>query len=360
MKWGVFLLSQFPDQERRVVSFQEELEQCVLAEKLGFNSVWIAEHLFSTYCVVSSAQVFAAAVSVLTKRIRIGTAVVVIPFNHPLRTAADFALVDTLSNGRLCLGVGRGYNPAEFAGLGLPIDKSRAMFLEGMDQLVQAWSGQLVQPGGEFWKVSASTRMLPTPVQKPHPPIYVAATSPDSFSLIANRSWNLQIASTFAYRFFRQSWLESLGGLLDGYEAVCVANATDPKAAERMLMIPFFVAETDAEAVDIHGSYVEWFLSKLGQVSGSANAQPPIVPGYELSGTEGPKTVALGLLNYLKMHEHGAVIAGSPETCIARLRELRDALGVTEFCLCFDMGGIPFDTVCKSMQMAAERVFPYL
>jgi Luciferase-like monooxygenase len=140
MKWGIFLLSQFPDQERRVVSFQEELEQCVLAEQLGFTSVWIAEHLFSSYCAVSSAQVFAAAVSVLTKRIRIGTAVVVMPFNHPLRTAADFALVDALSNGRLCLGVGRGYNPAEFAGLGLPIDKSRAMFSEGMDQLVQPGS----------------------------------------------------------------------------------------------------------------------------------------------------------------------------------------------------------------------------
>jgi alkanesulfonate monooxygenase SsuD/methylene tetrahydromethanopterin reductase-like flavin-dependent oxidoreductase (luciferase family) len=360
MKWGIFLLSQFPDQERRVVSFREELEQCVLAEQLGFTSVWIAEHLFSTYCVVSSAQVFAAAVSVLTQRIRIGTAVVVMPFNHPLRTAADFALVDTLSNGRLCLGVGRGYNPAEFAGLGLPIDKSRAMFSEGMDQLVQAWSGHPVQPGGDFWKVSASTTMLPRPVQRPHPPIYVAATSPDSFSLIAHRGWNLQIASTFSFRFFRENWLEALGGLLAGYETACVANATDPKAAERMLMIPFFVAETDAEAVDVHGPYVEWFLSKLGQVSGSSNAQPLVVPGYELSGTEGPKTVALGFLNYRKMHEHGAVIAGSPETCIARLRELRDALGVTEFCLCFDMGGIPFDTVCKSMQLAAERVFPYV
>jgi alkanesulfonate monooxygenase SsuD/methylene tetrahydromethanopterin reductase-like flavin-dependent oxidoreductase (luciferase family) len=360
MKWGIFLLSQFPDQEERVACFQRELEQCVLAEKLGFTSVWIAEHLFSTYCVVSSAQVFAAAVSVLTQKIRIGTAVVVIPLNHPLRTAADFALVDTLSNGRLCLGVGRGYNPAEFAGLGLPIDKSRAMFSEGMDQLIQAWSGHPVQPGGAFWKVSASTIMLPRPIQRPHPPIYVAATSPDSFSLIAHRGWNLQIASTFSFRFFREKWLKALGELLESYEAACIANAADPKAAERMLMIPFFVAETDAEAVDIHGPYVEWFLNKLGQVSGSADAPPPVVPGYELSGTEGPKTVALGFLNYFKMHEHGAVIAGSPETCIARLREVRDALGVTEFCLCFDMGGIPFDTVCKSMQLAAERVFPYV
>ena len=94
MKWAVFSLSQMPDQSRRVEAFDEDLDYFVKAEELGYDTVWLAEHLFSTYGVVTSTQVYAAAVAQRTKRIRIGTAVVAIPFNHPLRTASDFALID--------------------------------------------------------------------------------------------------------------------------------------------------------------------------------------------------------------------------------------------------------------------------
>ena len=86
-KWSVFSLSQIPDQARRVAAFDADLGLFELAEQLGYDKVWIAEHLFSTYGVVTSTQVYAAAIAERTKRIRIGTAVVVVPFNHPLRTA---------------------------------------------------------------------------------------------------------------------------------------------------------------------------------------------------------------------------------------------------------------------------------
>ncbi len=360
MKWGVFTLSQIPDQARRVEAFDEDMRQFKLADELGYDTIWIAEHLFSTYCVVNSAQVLAAAVAAATTRIRIGTAVVVVPFAHPLRTAGDFALVDILSHGRVLFGVGRAYNPAEFAGLNLPIEQSREMFLEGMDIIIKAWSEPTIKYSGKFWTIPRETEVLPKPVQRPHPPIYSAATSTDTFELVAQRGWNLEVASTFSYRFFRDEWLEKLHGLLASYESACLKYGRDPKAAERMMMIPFFVAPTSREAVAVHGRYFDWFLSKLKEVSGSAADNVPLIKGYELSSTEGPKTVAMGYQTYERMHRHGAAIAGDPAECIAQLKRIKERLGITEFCLWFNMGGIPAEHVQASMRLAMEKVLPYV
>jgi alkanesulfonate monooxygenase SsuD/methylene tetrahydromethanopterin reductase-like flavin-dependent oxidoreductase (luciferase family) len=360
MKWGIFTLSQVPDQAQRVKAFDDDMRQFGLAEQLGYDAVWIAEHLFSTYCIVNSAQVLAAAIARTTRRIKIGTAVVVIPFNHPLRTAGDFALVDILSHGRLLFGVGRAYNPAEFGGLNLPIEKSREMFLEGMDIIMKAWADEPFTYEGRFWTVPQKTQSLPKPVQSPHPPIYCAVTSPESFELAARNDWNIELASTFSYRFYRDEWVAKVQALLQDYERTCAKYGKDGKSSERMLMIPFFVDDTTEKAVKTHGQYVEWFLNKLKQVSGSAVDKPKIIKGYELSGTQGPKTVAMGYQTYEKMHEYGAAIAGDPETCITKLRMIKERLGITEFCLWFNLGGIPSDLVERSMRLAMEKVIPYV
>ena len=106
-KWGIFTLSQIPDQTRRVEVFYADLPHFDLAENLGHDKVRIAEHLFSNYDVVTSAQVYAAAITQRTKRIGIDTAVAVVPIYHSLRTASDFALTDIVSHGRLDFGIGR-------------------------------------------------------------------------------------------------------------------------------------------------------------------------------------------------------------------------------------------------------------
>src|ERR1044071_3288780 len=137
-KFGVFSLSQFPDLAKVVESFDNDLGFFELAEQLGYDKVWIAEHLFSTYGLVTSTQVYAAAIAQRTKKLRIGMAVCAIPFNHPLRTASDFALVDILSHGRLAFGVGRSYQPHEFVGLGVPMDQSREMLAEGLDIVLKS------------------------------------------------------------------------------------------------------------------------------------------------------------------------------------------------------------------------------
>lgn len=358
MKWGVFSLSQMPDQSLRAEAFEADFRQFELAEELGYDTIWIAEHLFSTYGVVTSTQVLAAAIAMRTRRIAIGTAVVVIPFNHPLRTASDFALVDILSRGRLKFGVGRAYQPHEFLGLGIPMEKSRAMYAEGLDILLKAWTQEKVSHRGEFWTIPEPVELLPKPFQVPHPPIYQAAVSPESFDQAARDGVHLQLAAPFTYRTYRERWKDALQESLRGYEARCAELGRDGKAMERMMLFPFYVAETDEEARRHYQPHVEWFYAKVAANQQSAGPMPAVIPGYELTMSEGRKTREMGYLAFDRLLEHNAAIVGSPERCVDVLQEMKERFGLTEIVLWSNLGGIDPRASERSMRLAMEKVIP--
>src|ERR1700737_3244764 len=117
--------------------FKDNLEQCVLAEELGFDAIWIPEHHFSEYSLINDPLMFAVAVAQRTQRVRIGAAVMVLPVPPPIRVAENAAFVDVLSGGRLDVGVGRGYQPAEFAGFNVPYDQTSAVYQEALDFIVR-------------------------------------------------------------------------------------------------------------------------------------------------------------------------------------------------------------------------------
>ena len=358
MKWGVFSLSQIPDLSRVPVAFEEDFSLFQRAEELGYDTVWLAEHLFSNYGLVTSTQVLAAAVAKCTTKIKIGTAVVVIPFNHPLRTASDFALVDVISKGRLKFGAGRAYQPHEFLGLDIPMAQSREMYAEGLDIIIKAWTNEKVNYDGEFWKIREPVEVLPKPMQKPHPPIYQACITPDSFRTAARQGLNLQLASPFSYRTYRESWIDKLADSVAAYEDECIESGRDPKAGERMMLLPFFVSETSEEAQKIYGKHVEWFYSKVTANQQSVSGQAPVVKGYELTMSESKKTLEGGYLNFNKLHQHGAAIADDPETCVSKLNNLRDRLGITEFVLWFNIAGMPVEQSIRAMELAMREVIP--
>ncbi len=360
MKFGTFSLSQQPDQSRRVAAFDEDLAQFELAEELGYDTVWLAEHLFSTYGIVTSTQVLAAAVAQRTSRIAIGTAVVVLPFNHPLRTASDFALIDVLSHGRLKFGVGRAYQPHEFTGLGVPMDQSREMYAEALDIVLRAWTHETIQHEGRFWTIPEPVEVLPKPVQQPHPPVYQATISPDSFLAAARDGVNLQLASPFTYRTYREAWMDELETSIGGYETECSARGRDPKGAERMILLPFFVHESTAKAREIFGQYVEWFYAKVASNQLSTAVGADIVKGYEVTMTEGRRTRELGYLSFDNLIKYGAAIAGDPATCIAQLQEMKQRFGITEFALWSSLAGIPAELSEASMRLASEKVMPFV
>jgi alkanesulfonate monooxygenase SsuD/methylene tetrahydromethanopterin reductase-like flavin-dependent oxidoreductase (luciferase family) len=358
MKWGVFSLSQIPDLSRTTEAFDEDMAFFQEAEAQGYDTVWLAEHLFSTYGLVTSTQVLAAAVAKATSRIKIGTAVVVVPFNHPLRTASDFALVDHLSHGRLLFGAGRAYQPHEFVGLGVPMEDSRAMYEEGLDIVRRAWTEETVTADGQFWTIPQPVEVLPKPYQKPHPPIYQACISPESFVSAARSGVSLQLASPFTYRTYREQWVEKLAENLDIYEQECEKLGRDPKAAERMILLPFFVGESDEEAQAIYRERVEWFYAKVTANQKSVPGQADVVKGYELTMAESRKTLAGGYLAFDKLLQYNAAIAGSPDTCVEKLNTLLEQLGITEFVLWYNIGGMPLEQSMKAMKLMKAEVAP--
>ena len=358
MKWGVFSLSQIPDLSRVPVAFEEDFSYFQRAEAVGYDTVWLAEHLFSNYGLVTSTQVLAAAVAKCTTTIKIGTAVVVIPFNHPLRTASDFALVDVISKGRLKFGAGRAYQPHEFLGLDIPMEHSREMYAEGLDIIIKAWTNEKVDYDGNFWKIREPVEVLPKTFQKPHPPIYQACITPDSFRTAAQQGLHLQLASPFSYRTYRENWIDKLAESIEIYEKECVRCGRDPKAGERMMLLPFFVAETGVEAQQVYGEYVEWFYSKVTNNQKSVPGQEEIVKGYELTMSESRKTLSEGYLNFDKLHKHGAAIADDPKTCAEKLIDMAKRLGISEFVLWFNIAGMPAEKSMKSMELAMKEVIP--
>ena len=358
MKWGTFSLSQIPDLSRVPENFETDFEQFQLAEELGFDTIWIAEHLFSSYGVVTSCQVLAAAIANATKRIKIGMAVVVMPFNHPLRTASDFALVDILSEGRLLFGAGRAYQPHEFVGLGIPMEDSRGMYEEAMDIMLKAWGDEPITHDGEFWTIPQPTDVLPKPVQKPHPPLYQACISPDSFKTAAQKGLGLQLASPFSYRTYREEWVDKIEESIGVYEAECEKAGHDPKGAERMMLLPFFVHESQDEAKRIAQERMEWFYAKVTANQKSVGGQPDLIKGYELTMAESKKTLEGGYLNFDKLYENGAATADDPATCAEKLNELRERLGITEFVLWTNIGGMPAAESKAAMKLIMNEVAP--
>ncbi|MBF6569672.1 MAG: LLM class flavin-dependent oxidoreductase [Candidatus Binataceae bacterium] len=173
-----------PDHEYRV--FWDTMAQIERADQLGFDSVWAVEHHFLnefSYC--SAPEVFLGCVSQRTSRIRIGHGVAVLPFNHPIRVAERIAVLDIMSNGRVEFGTGRSTTMDEILGFGLKPEETRPRWREAIEMIPRMWRDDPFSYEGQFWSVTRPVSVIPKPIQKPHPPMWVAAVSPDTFKLAA-------------------------------------------------------------------------------------------------------------------------------------------------------------------------------
>src|SRR4051794_23406844 len=143
----------------------QTLDEIEAADELGFDSVWLAEHHFSRYGILGSPLTFGMAIADRTKNITIGTAVLVLPFYDPVRLAEDIATLDVLSGGRVMIGVGRGYQPKEFAGFRTPLEESRGRYQEVYEILKLALSEEKWSYKGEFFEYENMTTY-----PRPYPP----------------------------------------------------------------------------------------------------------------------------------------------------------------------------------------------
>lgn len=347
MKVGLFyLFSEFAGVPQSEI-INDTLVEVEYAEELGFDAVWLPEHHFSVYGILGNPFVMAAAIAQRTKRMQIGTAVMVLPLQHPLRVAEDGAMVDVLSGGRLLMGVGRGYQNPEFDTLGVPQGESRAMFDESLEIIEKAWTQDEFSHDGRFWRIE-NAAVYPKPIQKPHPPIFWAAASAETYKLAARKGYALLRSPNF-------STMDIVENSFNKYLVDLRANGFDPEQMEHPAAIKLYVAPTDEEARRDAIPHALWFFRKLASLIPGAPGRPARA-GYE-QYTSLPSTLAS--VTEDDLWEWG-VCYGSPERVAERLRVFIQRTGTNHILAHMKIGGLEHAKVMRSMELFAKHVMPTL
>jgi alkanesulfonate monooxygenase SsuD/methylene tetrahydromethanopterin reductase-like flavin-dependent oxidoreductase (luciferase family) len=334
--------------------YGETLAEIALADRLGFHGVWLVEHHFTReYSHSSAPDLILAAASQRTQRLRLGHAVVVLPYSHPIRVAERAAALDVLSGGRLELGLGRGFSAAEYAVFGVDMRDSRDHVEESLAILRQASSGPINHCGRLF--AFADLDVLPKPLQRPHPPLWTAAVSPETFIWAARegigvlagpfKPWILVKQDLAAYR---RAWREHHP-----------ENTPKPGHNPRFAMtIGMLCLEDGSEARRWAADAFLWYYRKLLQLIEPALKSLPQSYAYyrRLARLQG---VLRRLLSLTLLERMGMVIVGDPDTCVAGLARLARA-GVDHALCAIGAGAIPSAVVQRSLAVMAERVLPRL
>ncbi|MQA84297.1 MAG: LLM class flavin-dependent oxidoreductase [Streptosporangiales bacterium] len=344
MKFGLFILGDHRDpsvsHKERLDQFMEQVE---LAESLGFDSVWFAEHHFTPYGLVGNTLTMAAAAAVRTERVRIGTGIVIVPFMHPLRLAEEASMVDVLSGGRLDLGLGRGYQPVEFRTLGENMEESQAKFDEALEVLDEAFAGKTFSHHGRHWSFDDVT-VQPRPVQEPLP-FRIAAASPPTFERLGRQRRRILTSPNFTPSDLVKSLNEKY---LSAYAA---AGPLDLDDIEIPMLKQVFVHRDPASALSIPREYSLAYFRLLGHLIAEEGEEHK---GYEMYS----KTKRhLETLTYEKLLADGVVFGTPDEVTEKMVQHWRD-LHINYFLAWFDFGGIPREQALSSIELFAREVMP--
>jgi alkanesulfonate monooxygenase SsuD/methylene tetrahydromethanopterin reductase-like flavin-dependent oxidoreductase (luciferase family) len=194
MKFAFFTHLPWPEDADPKEIIGQTTEQIQFAEELGFHSAWLAEHHFTRYSIGSSSLILATHIAAHTRKIRLGTAVLVSPLHNPIRLAEDTATLDLVSGGRLDVGFGRGSSGYEYHGYNVNPDESQARFQESINIVQGLWTTSDFSYQGKHFQVNRAN-LVPTPLQRPHPPVYIAATrSPTTLEFAVSTGHTLCIA----------------------------------------------------------------------------------------------------------------------------------------------------------------------
>jgi alkanesulfonate monooxygenase SsuD/methylene tetrahydromethanopterin reductase-like flavin-dependent oxidoreductase (luciferase family) len=350
MHWGIHTIEDYHAHTHGPLPrfYANLVARAVLAEELGYESFWLTEHHFHWFGGAHANPLVAlSAVAARTSRLRVGTAVTLLPYWHPLKVAEDFACLDNLSNGRLDLGVGRGFFKIEYDGLGVPMAESRARFNESLGVIRRAWTEPSMSHAGQFWQFE-DVELVPKPVQKPHPPIWVAATvTPESFTAVGQMGLPIMIVPYIA---------PSIGDLkakvqlyLDAFRT---ANHTHAPA-----ILGFFMAYI----TDDMASLREQIADRI-RAYGMVNEEPE----RKMRGDRDPHQYAhfanllekMQYFNFDSLHGGNKAVFGTPEHCAEVIRQWRDEVGVTHLTIMPSWGGLPEEQVRTTMRRFAREVIP--
>lgn len=347
MEFGLFFLMQRDPAWSEAAVYDAELGQMVAAEEYGFASVWVAEHHFSDYGLCPAPPVLAAHVAARTRRLRIGMGVSLLPLHDPVALAEQLAVLDQVSGGRLDVGIGRGGTEQEYWAFGVTEAESRARVEEGIALMRACWSGERVTFRGRFRAVE-DLRVTPRPRQQPHPPLYIAANSPDS-DLFAARSGLPTLSSFFvpATELHRRREAYRGEALAAGHAPATVADLLARSWGMRVV----HVAPDRAGALRASEPP---FMSYQRQL---ATRRTEGV-GARLGDSFDPALVRLRPFEeYL---DAGLAFIGGPDEVAAALGRYAEETGYRRVMLLMALPGLPPADALRSMELFAARVLPQL
>jgi alkanesulfonate monooxygenase SsuD/methylene tetrahydromethanopterin reductase-like flavin-dependent oxidoreductase (luciferase family) len=285
--------------------FRDWLDFNIEAEALGFHSSFSVEHHFTGWNQVSATLMLLMALAMRTTRLRLGTAVIVLPWHNPVLLAEQAATLDLLSNGRLDLGIGKGYRHSEFKGFMVPPEEAEARFDEALSLMLRAWLARTrFSHQGKYWKFEDIV-VEPPPAQRPHPPLWVAAGNPHSIKRAGERGFNL-ILDQYASP---QVLAERIAIYREAREAHGLGFNPMQVAVARQLYIARDKADTEAALVR-QAAYIK----RMADVARAPNPNAAATVRSHLNAyADRPGAT----------EEHA--MFGTPDEILARLAALRDA-----------------------------------
>ncbi len=350
MRFGTYFFLQAPPGHRHADIIQRELQQMVWSEQLGFDEVWLTEHHFIDYGLSVDPATLASAIASRTSRVRIGLAAAILPFHDPIRLAEQLALVDIISGGRLDVGVGRGNRPSEFTGYRIPQVESRERFDEAVQIIQRAWTEERFAYHGRFFQIP-EVRVIPKPLQRPHPPLYQVCVSPDSIESTALRGWPMLNSILFG-------GLEQVVASRDRYVTTLQKAGRSPAEIASLLdrwgvSRQIYVAPTDAQALAEAKDAEMWYQESFRKFvipERIEDSHPTLQPAFRAMADRLSKITWESLVAE-------TLAFGSPETVARHLEQMRQ-IGVGQVLCWMNFGGLPEEKIRRSMDLFAREVMP--
>jgi alkanesulfonate monooxygenase SsuD/methylene tetrahydromethanopterin reductase-like flavin-dependent oxidoreductase (luciferase family) len=280
--------------------YRDFIDYVAEAEELGYHSVFLVEHHFTGFGQVSASLNLLTYLAARTRRIRLGTAVVVLPWHNPVLLAEEAATVDLLSNGRLDFGVGKGYRPNEFHGFNIDQYEAQERFDEALDVIRRAWTSEApFDHRGRHWTYNGIV-VEPPCIQKPHPPLWIAAGRRDTIALAAERGFNLLLDQIAPF--------DVIGERLAVFRDRTIESGRDFDASKVAVARALHITHSEQEREEAHALRAKLLggISRLSRVRGGG----------------GPESTMLQYNDTRLATEEGALI-GPPDEIVERLHRLR-------------------------------------
>jgi alkanesulfonate monooxygenase SsuD/methylene tetrahydromethanopterin reductase-like flavin-dependent oxidoreductase (luciferase family) len=339
MKFGIFLLMQSPDMLPSSEVYANAIEQARLADELGFDYVVLAEHHFSSYGYDPNPLLLTPAIALQTERVRISTAVVVLPLRNPLQVAEDIAMLDVITKGRVEVGFGTGYQQYEFERFSVPLTENRAIFEEALQVVKKALSEEGFSHSGRYYQIPETT-ILPRPVQKPHPPFWRATSSVETMAAALRNGMKVISGGT-------TSTMERVVGSWHAFQdAVDEARVGWPQEFIVQRGVYLSESEEDARAQVPHGVWHTRTAEALRQ-----NVLP-----VERGRAMTPRDDIDHAANVDFLYDEW--LFGTPDAVASKVERLTLETGMTYLNCAFAVGQIPQDRILNSMRLFAKEVMP--